>query len=61
MAVMERPERPEDREKNNKTAAMKIPSLKSLTIDELLDLRNNLKKDGGDTWTVDTELSNRFF
>ena len=58
MAVMDRPD---DRERKNKTASLKIPSLKNLSIDELMDLRNHLKKKGEDIANIDTELKRRFY
>jgi len=57
MAVMDRPD---DRERKNKTASLKIPSLKNLSIDELMDLRNHLKKKGEDISNIDMELKSRF-
>jgi hypothetical protein len=57
MAVMDRPD---DRERKNKTASLKIPSLKNLSIDELMDLRNHLKKKGEDISNIDIELKSRF-
>lgn len=54
-ALKDRPERPE-RDKANQTTPIEYSKYHNFTINELLDERNNLKKEGLDTLEVDNEL-----
>lgn len=54
-------DRPEDEEKKlRETASIKVPTLRTLTIDELLDMRNNLLERSDNTDAIDKELTKRF-
>lgn len=54
-ALKDRPDRPE-RGKANQTTPIEYSPYYNFTINELLDERNNLKKEGLDTLEVDNEL-----
>lgn len=54
-ALKDRPDRPE-RGKSNQATPIEYSPYHNFTINELLDERNSLKKEGLDTLDVDNEL-----